>query len=104
MQAERQCNRNVTGVSISLGTGQTLVPAGQMADSGKACVDSCSEYQLLFENLDVSSFVSYTGGALKLQGAATPAAGGAGGNHCGTGNLRIIFTLTYDENDTRPAQ
>jgi hypothetical protein len=100
LKAERQCNTNVTNVSVKLND----IPVGKLADISKdVCVDSCAKYQLLFEYLDIASVVAnYAGSPLKLDVAATNA--GTTGDHCGPSGLRVVFTIEYDEDDVAPAQ
>ncbi len=102
LKAERQCNTNATSVTVKLGDVQ--VPSTKMAKmTYPACVDSCAQYQLLFEYLDVKSIATYNGGSGGLKLEVTAENTRTTGNHCGTNSLRIIFTMEYDEQDTLPA-
>jgi hypothetical protein len=88
LMAELQCN----GASdVVVKVNDVALDSDVVTQPPRACKDSCTNYHLLFEWLNVASSVD-AGGVLELSVDASSVAT----DYCGGGdNLKVLFTLYY---------
>jgi len=105
LKAERQCNGEPTTLKISVakdGAAYSEVTAANsiMNMSPVPCMNDCSSYKTVFEYLDLKGLVQYDGGQMKVKADITGTPTGIETDFCGEGkNIKIIFTMEYDEKD-----
>jgi hypothetical protein len=105
LKAERQCNGEPHTLKISVkkdgGSYMEVTGANSMMNMDPMpCSNACSAYKTVFEYFDLKGQVEYDGGQMSVKAEITGSPTGIETDFCGEGkNIKIIFTMEYDEND-----